>query len=182
MEFYGSIFQSFLQQNNIKIHSTQSELKSCVVERPNKTLKHKMEKFITIHKLAGKSIRWTKILPKIVKEYNNTKHSFHKLTPSDARVSNNEEQLKQVWIKIFLSSLPDKEEKANFKVDDYIRLQKCKATFTRDYKANCTEELFRVKRLLPTNPIAYIIEDHNLEETKGAVYENEMVHTAFRFV
>ena len=37
-EFYNSVFEKLLKENNIKMYSTDSDLKASVVERFNRTL------------------------------------------------------------------------------------------------------------------------------------------------
>ena len=183
MEFYSSIFTAFLQQNNIKLYSTESELKSCCVERLNNTLKHKMQKQITVYQLSKRPIHWIQILPKIVKEYNNIDvHRFHGMTPHYASQEENQPKLDEIWKEIFLRSLPERRETAKFKVGDYVRLYRYKKAFEKGYKWNFTPEVFLIKKLLPTNPITYIIQDSTGEEIKGGVYEQELTKTAFKFI
>ena len=46
-EFYNRSMKSFLQNNNIELHSTHNEGKSVVAERFVKTLRNKIYKYIT---------------------------------------------------------------------------------------------------------------------------------------
>ena len=77
---------NLLKQNNITIYSTENEEKSSVVERWNRTMKNKMWKQFT----AKNTTQYLDMLPKLVKEYNNTKHSSIKLTPVEASIKKNE--------------------------------------------------------------------------------------------
>ncbi|KAL9955542.1 hypothetical protein ACROYT_G036880 [Oculina patagonica] len=60
--------------------------KAVVIERFNRTLKNRMYKQFTIQG----NTQYLEMLPKIVKEYNNTKHSSIKMTPTEASKKKNE--------------------------------------------------------------------------------------------
>ena len=63
--------KELLEKNNITLYSTENEGKSSVCERWNRTIKTKMWKQFTVQ---GNAV-YLDILPKILKQYNNTKHS-----------------------------------------------------------------------------------------------------------
>ena len=64
----------------IELYSTENEEKSSVVERWIRTMKEKMWKYFTV-----KSTNiYIDVLPDLVKQYNNTKHSSIKMTPVKA--------------------------------------------------------------------------------------------------
>lgn len=70
-EFYNKHLKDLLEEYNIQMYSTENEEKSSVVERWNRTIKTKMWKQFTIQG----NTRYLDILPKILKQYNNTRHS-----------------------------------------------------------------------------------------------------------
>ena len=70
-EFYNKHLKDLVEKHSVQMYSTENEEKSSVVERWNKTINIKMWKQLTIQ---GNS-QYLGILPKLVKEYNNTKHS-----------------------------------------------------------------------------------------------------------
>ena len=76
-EFYNKHVKDLLEKNGIQIYSTENEEKSSVVERWNRTIKSKMWKQFTVQ---GNTM-YPDTLPKLVKQYNNTKHSSIKMTP-----------------------------------------------------------------------------------------------------
>ena len=112
------------------------------------------------------------ILPKILKQYNNTKHSSIKMTPTEASKKKN---VGTVYFNLFgnlkqLSSLP------KFKVGDKVRISKYKRKlFDRGYTENCSEEVFIIDKIQYTNPITYKLKDLNNEEIKGSFYEPELL-------
>jgi len=79
-EFYNAIFDALMEKHNIHKYSTYSTTKGCIVERFNKTLKGKMYREFT----ARGSHEWVSILPKLVDEYNNSKHRIISMTPIQA--------------------------------------------------------------------------------------------------
>ena len=85
-EYYNKHVKDLLEKNKITLYSTENEEKSSVVERWNRTIKSKMWKQFTVQ---GNTIYFD-MLPKILKKYNNTKHSSIKMTPTEASNKNNE--------------------------------------------------------------------------------------------
>ena len=68
-EYYNKNMKELLEKNNITLY-----------ERWNRTIKTRMWKQFTVQ---GNTI-YLDILPKILKQYNNTKHSSIKMTPVEA--------------------------------------------------------------------------------------------------
>ena len=85
-EFYSKHVKDLLEKNGIHTYSTENEEKSSVVERWNRTIKTKMWKQFTVQ---GNTM-YLDMLPKILKQYNNTKHSSIKMTPTEASEKKNE--------------------------------------------------------------------------------------------
>jgi len=180
-EFFNIKFQNLLKDYDVEMYSTKSELKNTVIERLNRTLKEWMEREMTALKLINQPIHWTKILPLVVLKYNSKKHSTIKMSPENASKEENSEKLKQIWSKKAIDYHLDHLAKPKFKVGDYVRLYRYKKHFEKGYKSNWTLEIFKIKTVLKTSPVTYIIEDENGEEIEGSVYENEMIHSKFSF-
>ena len=85
-DFYNKHVKYLLANNKITLYSTENEEKSTVVERWNRTIKNKMWKQFTIQG----NTQYLDMLPTILKQYNNTKHSSIKMTPTEASKKNNE--------------------------------------------------------------------------------------------
>ena len=68
------------------LYSTENEEKSSVVERWNHTIKTKMWKQFTIQG----NRQYLDFFPKILKQYNNTKHSSIKMEPIEASNKKNQ--------------------------------------------------------------------------------------------
>jgi hypothetical protein len=172
-EYYNQTFKSLLDNYNIQIYSTDSELKNSVIERWNRTLKDSTEREITAYKIIGKHVGWLDILPTIVKQYNNRVHRTIKLSPIDAIKDENLSKLEDFWIKRNLES--PKNTKPKFKIGDIVRIYRYKGIFEKGYKKNWTDEKFKIKTIKDTNPITYLIEDLDGEEIQGAFYSQELL-------
>ncbi|KAL9986813.1 hypothetical protein ACROYT_G001014 [Oculina patagonica] len=142
--------------------------KAVVIERFNRTLKNKMYKQFTIQG----NTQYLEILPKIVKEYNNTKHSSIKMTPTEASKKKNEGT---VYFNLY-GDMEPLSAKPKFKVGDKVRISKYKRiVFDKGYTPNWSEEMFVITKIQHTNPITYKIKDLNDEEIKGSFYEPELL-------
>ena len=75
--------KSWLQENDIEIYSTHSEVKSIAAERSIRTSKNKIYKSMSSR---SKSVYIDK-LEEIVRKYNNTHHRTIKLKPIDVKPS-----------------------------------------------------------------------------------------------
>ena len=70
----------------IELYSTKNEEKSSMVERWIRTMKEKMWKYFS----AYSTNIYINVLPDLVREYNNTRHSSIKMTPTNASKKKNE--------------------------------------------------------------------------------------------
>ena len=64
----------------IELYSTENEEKSSVLERWIRTMKEKMWKYFS----ANSTNVYINVLPDLIREYNNTRHSSIKMTPEKA--------------------------------------------------------------------------------------------------
>ncbi|KAL9952549.1 hypothetical protein ACROYT_G039818 [Oculina patagonica] len=144
------------------------EGKAVVIERFNRTLKNKMYKQFTIQG----NTQYLEILPKIVKEYNNTKHSSIKMTPTEASKKKNEGT---VYFNLY-GDMEPLSAKPKFKVGDKVRISKYKRiVFDKGYTPNWSEEMFVITKIQHTNPITYKLKDLRDEEIQGSFYEPELL-------
>ncbi len=168
-EFYNKDFEMFMKEKNIKLYSTNSELKASIIERFNRTLKEKMWRYFTF----AKTNKYTDVLDDLIKSYNNTYHSSIKTKPD--LVKKNEEG------KIFLrlngyqkEKGPKEYIKINLKIGDKVRISKNKNIFEKSYTPNRAKEIFIIEKIVPSIPPSYIIKDLNNETIEGTFYEKEL--------
>ena len=158
-----------------KIYSVFNASKNPIIERFNKTLTNKLWKQFTIQGNAESGSKnhqkWLKILPGIVKKYNNTIHKTINTTPSLASTDPS-----LVNIKI---DLPDSNEKPKFGIGDRVRIFKYKNRFEKGYRGYWTKEIFKIKEILKTVPIMYKIVDLKNELIHGSFYANELQRSWF---
>ena len=146
-----------MEKNNITLYSTENEDKSSVCERWNRAIKTKMWKQFTVQG----NTQYLDILPKILEQYNNTKHSFIKMTPVQASKKENESTM---YYNLY-GDIKQLSSKPKFEVGDKVRISKYnRKVFDKGYAPNWTEEIFLVDKIQSTNPITYRLKDLNNEE------------------
>ena len=63
------------------------------------------------------------------------------------------------------------EKDTKFKVDDRVRISKCKNIFAKGYTQNWSEEVFIISKIKNTVPWTYVISDLYGEPITGNFYE-----------
>ena len=155
----------------IELYSTENEEKSSVVERWIRTMKKKMWKYFTTNSTSV----YINVLPGLVREYNNTRHSSIKMTPVKASKKENE---LRVWRNLYPEHLEIRDIKPKFSIGDKVRISKKKKTFEKGYTTRWTEEIFTIAEVKHTSPVTYKIADLNREEIQGTFYEPELQKTS----
>ena len=155
----------------IELYSTENEEKSSVVERWIRTMKEKMWKYFS----ANSTNVYIDVLPDLVREYNNTRHSSIKMTP--VKASKKENELK-VWRNLYPDHLEIYDIKPKFSVGDKVRVSKKKKTFEKGYTTRWTEEILTIVEVKRTSPVTYKITDLNGEEITSTFYERELQKTS----
>ena len=164
-EFYNKDVKSL-----VELYSTENEEKSSVVERWIRTMKEKMWKYFTDNNMNV----YIDILPDLVEDYNNTKHSSIKMTPVEASMKKNE---LVVWRNLYPDRLKSVKVDPKFSIGDKVRITKKKKTFKKGYTTRWTEEVFTIVAVQHTSPVTYKIADLNGEEIDGPFYEPELQKT-----
>ena len=166
--YYKKHMKDLLDKNKITLNSTENEEKSSVCERWNRTIKTRKWKQFTVQG----NTQYLDILPKLVKEYNNTKHSSIKMTPLEASKKKNEGA---VYFNLY-GDMVQLSSKPKFKIGDKVRISKYKRkVFDKGYTPNRTEEVFIVDKIQYTYPITYKLKVLNDEELRGSFYEPELL-------
>lgn len=166
-EFYNGTVRAMLKHRNIHLYSTFTTLKAAIVERFNRTIKSMMWKEFT---LRG-SNKWIHILPKLINQYNHTKHRTIKMRPNDVDAHNEQKLMNTVYR--YTANIDSTQK---FRVGDAVRVSKYKHVFEKGYTPNWTTEVFTIKRVQTfTNPTTYVLEDSNGDEVAGAVYAEDIL-------
>jgi len=138
LEFINKPTQELFKKHEIHWFATENETKAQVVERFNRTLKSKMWKYFT----QNKTMKWTDILPNLIKNYNSSYHRSIKMTPKQGSLSENS---KTVYTNLF-PTLHNKLKKQNFHVGDRVRISRKHKDFRKGYLPNFTEEIFIISK------------------------------------
>ena len=167
-EFYNNQVNDLLEKNNIKLYSTNnSEIKSSVIERLNRTFKNIMYKKFT----ENNNTIFYNIIEKLVNEYNNKYHRTIKMTPVEASKKINENKIKQIY------NFEKTNKIAKFKIGDHVRISLNKNIFEKSYETNWTEEIFVIYDIKYSNVPYYYLKDLNDEKLDGTFYEQELQKT-----
>ena len=167
-EYCNKNMKELLEKNGITLYSTENEEKSSVCERWNRTIKTRMWKQFTVQ---GNTL-YLGILPEILEEYDNTKHSSIKMTPVEASKKKNESA---VYYNLY-GDMKQLSSRPKCKIGDKVRTSKYKRkVFDKEYTPNWTEEIFLIDKIQSTNPITYRLKDLNNEEMQGSFYEPELL-------
>ena len=167
-EFYNKQVQDLLNENDIKLYSTNnSEIKSSVVERFNRTFKNMMYKKFT----ENNNTIFYNILDELVNNYNNKYHSTIKMTPIEASKKINEKKIKNIY-NFEKTRIPSK-----FKIGDRVRISLEKNILEKSYETNWTEEICVIYDIKYSNVPYYYLKDLNNEKLDGTFYEQELQKT-----
>lgn len=152
-------------------------MKAAICERFNRTLKSRMWKQFS---LRG-THKWLDILPSILADYNNTKHSTIRMRPNDVNDLNEKELMltaynyTQQHQRTGVQRRRRKKQKVKFNVGDSVRMSKYKHVFEKGYTPNWTTEVFTIRKVLHmTHPITYLLRDWQGNDIEGAVYAEEL--------
>jgi len=180
-EFLNKDFKAYCKKFNVKMYHTYGQGKSVMVERFNRTLKTMMWKELT----AMNSHEWVSILPDLINRYNNKKHSSIGMTPNEASsgklqpLPEKKEDKEKKEVKWITDDMLKKYD-TKFKIGDWVRISRIKGTFEKGYDQNWSHEIFKIDKVLYTQPTTYKLVDYNGEEIKGSFYNEELQKTRLR--
>ena len=167
-EFYNKQVQDLLNENNIKLYSTNnSEIKSAVIERFNRTFKNMMYKKFT----ENNNTIFYNILDDLVNNYNNKHHSTIKMSPIEGSKKINENKIKNIY------NFEKTKKPGRFKIGDRVRISLEKNIFEKGYDTNWTQEIFVIYDIKYSNVPYYYLKDLNNEKLYGTFYEQELQKT-----
>ena len=171
-EFYNIIFQSFLNNNNIKLYFRNTSLGAVFADRFNRTIRDFCKRPVFER---GKS-NWIDVIPKITKKYNKRVHLSKKLTPVEASLKKNESCIYQ--------KLLDKRKKIKPKiqVNDLDQVAVFKRTLSKGDTTNWSYKLYinteNFNDTIPSYHIDNLPERYNealLKKTELRLEENKNV-------
>ena len=149
----------WLEKNVIGIYSAYREGKSFIAERFIRTLKNKIDKYMTS---ISKNV-YIDRLKDIVNKYGNTCHRNIEMKPVDVKL--------RIYIEF---NKENNKGGPKFKVADHVRILKYKNLVAKGYVRNWAEEVLVINKVKNTVPWTYVIIDFNGEEIVGTFYEDKL--------
>ena len=167
--FFSKEMLKFFEDHNIKIYYTNSNLKTVVIERFNRSLRELMMKEF----VKNNNTVWYNILPELIKKYNNRYHRTIKMKPIDVNKTN-EKNIKNT---VYNYNITNKKPK--YKINDLVRISlKRRELFDKPTgNIKWSEELFKIDKINKSNVITYQLKDMNDEIIKGIFYQKELSKT-----
>ena len=165
-EFENRHVLSLFHRHNIELFSVKSAYKAALVERFNRTLKHKLWRYFTMSTHQN----WTQILQDVVHAYNHSIHRTLGRKPAEVTVNNAADVREKAF-----KRPPASTKKSDIQVGDKVRISKVKSIFAKGYLPNWTEEIFTVESInRKTSPITYKLKDYQGNVIEGSFYRQEI--------
>lgn len=179
-EWYNKLFQTFCKDNNIKLFAPDSSIHAGFIERFNRTFQSLLYKYLTENETyryvdkVDKEGNVIQIMSKLVATYNNRKHRMIGTTPFIAE----NDPSSHLNIQMLMSKYHEtiKKKPQSFQLGDLVRIAKQKTKFSRGYKEQSQQEIFKIHAIKSTFKIPmYILSSYNGKEIiKGAFYSFEL--------
>ena len=164
-EFRGKDVQSLLKSYGIHSYVLHNRQKAAVAERFVRTLKGKIHKYMD----SNGSDKYVTRLQDFVDAYNNTKHRSIHMAPNKVTYAN----VTRVWDDLYADA-DDKKPAPKYSQEDQVRISEYKHVFSKGYHQNYTDEIFKIYKVLPTNPTTYKLKDVYDDPVTGTFYGYEM--------
>ena len=163
-EFFNKDVKLMLEAFTPKLYHTYSDRKATMVERVQRTLRLKLGRLFT----KNGNNNWIDHIDDVIESYNNTYHRSIKMAPSEVKATKT--------ANLFYSTVRVRTDEAKFKVGDKVLMFGKKKEFQKEYQEKWLTEIFKVKKVLKTIPVTYILEDEKGEEIDGSFYDTEIQH------
>ena len=159
-------------KHNIELFSVKSAYKAALVERFNRTLKHRVWRYLT----ARNQRKWSDVLQDAVHAYNHSTHRIIKRKPADVAQDSVADMREE-------NNVPRSKGIDDIRIGDTVRISKVKSIFDKGYLPNWTEELFTVADVnRKYNPITYTLKDANHDVIEENFYHFEIQSVTSRGV
>jgi hypothetical protein len=169
-EFENKFVKQFLKERNIRDFSTTNEVKSSYAERVIQTLKGRIMKYMN----KNQTNVWYNILEKATSSYNASNHKSIKMSPNEARNTDDIILYKSQYFKFDKDII--KKRKYILDLGDKVRISHLKLPFERHYSQKWTEETFIIsERFMKQFIPLYRIKDWNNQAIDGTFYEEELL-------
>ena len=165
-EFVNRDLKKYLKWRKIKHSVLKDGMKASGVERWNRTLKERLQRYMT----ANNTKRFIDVLSQFVLNYNNSIHSRTKFSPNDVSSENETDVYKNLY------RIRTPREKQHFKINDEVRVVLYRDQFAKGYEPNYSEEIFKIYKVYQTSPYyKYRVIDRKGRLIRGSYYGKELV-------
>jgi hypothetical protein len=183
-EFHNEKFKKYCVENEIFLYTPDSSIHGAYIERFNRTLQSLIYKYMTeneTHRFIDKinpDGSLINVFAQLMHTYNNRKHRMIGTTPNVAE--NNPDS--HLNIRLKLSEYYDKikPKKRIFNIGDTVRIAKQKGKFSRGYKEQSNQEIFKIYEVKERSKIPmYLLQTYDgSEQIKGGFYDFELTKVA----
>lgn len=163
-EYTGNAFQELMKKYQITHYVSRTKRKAAQCENMIKFLKTLLAKYFTHENTK----RWLEIIPRIVETYNNTPHSSHGFKPNSIKAKDVDEVFHRLYAKLAQKPRPT----PKFPIGSLVRVAKNRLTFQKGYEQSFSDEVFRVKSLVPGS---FPIHSYKLETLDGQPVSSSFV-------
>ena len=179
-EFQNKLFLNYCNTNGIKLYTPDSSIHAAYIERFNRSLQSLIYKYMKenetyrfIDKL-NEDGTVTNVFHNLMNTYNNRKHRMIGTTPS---IAENDESV-HLHMRLTMSKYYEKVKRKQkiFNLGDTVRISKQKGKFSRGYKQQAQDEIFKIYEIKQNSKIPmYFLETYNgSEKLKGGFYDFEI--------
>jgi len=172
-EFINKKATEFLKDWHVYSFPLNPPMKASMVERFHRTLWQLINRYMVTHSTYS----FVPVLQQLIDNYNSKIHSTIKMAPKDVTRENQEKVYQTVLHNTKNTSVFEPIKRPKFKYGDYVRIQKNRGVFDKESKGYWNREIFKISRVLLTNPITYHITDLLDEEISGSFYESDLQKT-----
>ena len=162
---HPDISKILIDKYGMLIFHLKEPLKASMVERFNRTIKERIERYFT----ENKTRRWVDILQEISRDINETVNREIGMAPNDVTFENRED----VFKKLYDSWTPP--VLCKFQVGDIVRIPENKKEFDKGYKPNWSKEFYKIRRKLSDQSVCFYklktIDGNSIEKS---FYEQEL--------
>jgi len=172
-EFYNKSVQALFKKHKIIHYTVQSQFKAAVVERFNRTLRERLNRFFT----HQRNKKWLLVLPKLIHAYNHASHrSLKGKSPVDLYV-NDPNNLNDWLHQQQKDTNVRKRRQTLYSVGSLVRISRISTSpFRKNFDQNWSEEIFRIASVdKASKPVMYVLKDVATDEhIEGKFYHEEL--------
>ena len=164
-EFYNSDMRRVFDAFQIHHYSIKTKTKASMAERVIRTLKSRLEKYMSLNKTR----KWIDILPDIIRGYNGTPHRSIGIAPREVSDDNISLVFKKLYPNLELLAQP------RLQVGNIVRILRKKSLFDKGYKQNWSSEEYKIRAILQKAGVVwYKLSHFNDSKISGSFYYYEL--------